>query len=227
MDLLNNQNLENSPVVANNRMNRERNAVGINSYEKDIDLSPVEVISQSFKTKNTFTWLDICCGRGKALIQTAQYVSKHFPSKQIAFTGIDLIDMFDSIPEQCNSVSLHAQSFFNFESVQKYDLITCVHGLHYMGDKLEAIRKACSMLNSEGLFIANFDTKCIKSIEIKNIQQKLSAWFKFNNIEYSSKKHLVKFKGIGTFTMPFQFVGADDKAGPNYTGQEAVDSFYK
>jgi hypothetical protein len=47
MDLLSNQNLESSPVVANNRMNRERNAVGINSYEKDIYPSPVEVISKS------------------------------------------------------------------------------------------------------------------------------------------------------------------------------------
>ncbi len=227
MDLLNNQNLESSPVVANNRMNRERNAVGINSYEKDIYLSPVEFINKSFKTKSTFAWLDICCGRGKALIQTAQYASTHFPSKQITFTGIDLIDMFDPIPEQCNSVSLHAQSFFNFESEQKYDLITCVHGLHYMGDKLEAIRKASSMLNHEGLFIANFDTSCIKSIETDNIQQKLSAWFKSSNIEYTSRKHLITIKGSRTLTVPFQFVGADNKAGSNYTGQEAVDSYYK
>jgi len=208
-------------------MNRERNAAGINSYEKDIYLSPVEVISKSLKTKNTFTWLDICCGRGKALIQTAQHVSKLFPSKQITFTGIDLIDMFDPIPAQCDSVTLHARSFFNFESEQKYDLITCVHGLHYMGDKLEAIRKACSILNSEGLFIANFDTRCIKSTETDNIQQKLSAWFKSNNIEYNSRKHLIKVKNTGTFTIPFQYAGADDKAGPNYTGQEAVDSYYK
>ncbi len=227
MDLLSNQNLESSPVVANNRMNRERNAVGINSYEKDIYLSPVEFINKSFKTQNTFAWLDICCGRGKALIQTAKHVSKHFPLKQIAFTGIDLIDMFDPIPDQCNSVSLHAQSFFNFDTEQKYDLITCVHGLHYMGDKLEAIRKACSMLTSEGLFIANFDTRCIKSNETGNFQQQLSVWFKSINIDYSSRKHLIKFKGTGTFTVPFQFVGADDKAGPNYTGQEAVDSYYK
>ncbi len=227
MNLLNNQNLESSPVVANNRMNRERNAVGINSYEKDIYLSPVEFINKIFKTQSTFAWLDICCGRGKALIQTAQYASKHFPAKQISFTGIDLIDMFDPIPEECNSITMYARSFFNFESEQKYDFITCVHGLHYMGDKLEAIRKASSMLNDEGLFIANFDTKCIRSIEIDNIQQKLSTWFKSGNIEYNSKKHFITVKGSRALTVPFRFVGADDKAGPNYTGQEAVDSYYK
>ncbi|MCR6640438.1 MAG: class I SAM-dependent methyltransferase [Sporocytophaga sp.] len=227
MNLLNNQNLESSPIVANNRMNRERNAVGINSYEKDIYLSPVEFINKSFKTKSTFDWLDICCGRGKALIQTAQYASKHFPSKQISFTGIDLIDMFDPIPEECNSITLYAQSFFNFESEQKYDLITCVHGLHYMGDKLEAIRKASSMLNDEGLFIANFDTKCIKSIEFDNNQQKLLSWFKSGNIEYNSRKRLITVNGSRNLTVPFQFVGADDKAGANYTGHEAVDSYYR
>ena len=40
-NLLNEQALEWSPVVANNTMNRERKATGVNSYEKDIKLNPL------------------------------------------------------------------------------------------------------------------------------------------------------------------------------------------
>jgi len=49
MSLLLNDRLELSPIVANNRMNRERNAVGVNSYERDIWLSPIEFLTERSK----------------------------------------------------------------------------------------------------------------------------------------------------------------------------------
>jgi len=30
-----------------------------------------------------------------------------------------------------------------------------------------------------------------------------------------------------TITLPYGYLGADDQAGPNYTGQAAVDSYYE
>ena len=43
-----------------------------------------------------------------------------------------------------------------------FDLNTCVHGLHYVGDKLALIARATSWLVGEGLFVANLDLANVK-----------------------------------------------------------------
>lgn len=43
--LKNDDELQWSAIVANNSMNRKRKATGINSYQKDIKLNPIEFIS--------------------------------------------------------------------------------------------------------------------------------------------------------------------------------------
>ena len=45
MKLLDDSSLERSSVVANSRMNRERVAVGTNSYEKELGLDPIAVLA--------------------------------------------------------------------------------------------------------------------------------------------------------------------------------------
>jgi hypothetical protein len=37
---------------------------------------------------------------------------------------------------------------------------------------------------------------------------------------------MLLLKGQRTIESPFRFVGADDEAGPNYSGQPAVNSHY-
>ena len=93
MSLLPNDRLEHSPIVANNRMNRERNAVGVNSYERDIWLSPIEFLTGRSEKLTSVGWMDICCGRGRALIQTAQHLKTRFPGRHIRLLGIDLVDI--------------------------------------------------------------------------------------------------------------------------------------
>jgi len=43
---------------------------------------------------------------------------------------------------------------------------------------------------------------------------------------YDSRKHRVSSTG-GRGSLPFAYLGANDKAGPNYTGQPAVHSYYE
>ena len=43
-----------------------------------------------------------------------------------------------------------------------FDLITCVHGLHYVGDKLGLIARAASWLAEDGLFVASLDLANLK-----------------------------------------------------------------
>lgn len=227
MDLLHKQHLESSPIVANNRMNRERNAMGVNSYERDIWLSPQDYLTPIALQKKGVSWLDICCGQAKALIQTAQEMNRDLPNHSFNFTGIDLVDMYAPVPDQISNITLITDSFFDFQTTQHFDLITCVHGLHYLGDKLGAIQKAYSLLKSDGLFVANLDMLNLKHPSQKNFHKVVRAWFQENDLHYNTRKHLLTIKGARSLKVPFTYLGADDKAGPNYTGQEVVDSYYE
>jgi hypothetical protein len=70
-------------------------------------------------------------------------------------------------------------------------LITCVHGLHYIGDKL-ALR---SRLRAAGF-------------------------------AYNPRRHQITCVGRRDVRLPYAYLGADDSAGPGYTGQPAVTSYY-
>jgi hypothetical protein len=72
MPLLNRDALEQSSVVANSAMNRERGCAGGNSYAKELGVNPIEILMPRFKSHERLAWLDLCCGTGKALVEAAQ-----------------------------------------------------------------------------------------------------------------------------------------------------------
>ncbi len=72
MTLLNDGLLERSAVVANCRMNRERNLTGSNGYTKEIGFNPIERLIERSGSGRIASWLDMCCGKGHALIQAAR-----------------------------------------------------------------------------------------------------------------------------------------------------------
>ena len=43
---------------------------------------------------------------------------------------------------------------------------------------------------------------------------------------YDHRRRLVSCRGRRQVRLPYRYLGADDTAGPNYTGQPAVDSYY-
>jgi predicted nucleic acid-binding protein len=45
--------------------------------------------------------------------------------------------------------------------------------------------------------------------------------------DYQARKHLIVCKGRKDFKLNYRYLGADDTAGPNYTGQAAVNSHYE
>ena len=55
-----------------------------------------------------------------------------------------------------------------------FDLITCVHGLHYVGDKLGLIARAASWLAEDGLFVANLDLANLKLADGRAAGRKVS-----------------------------------------------------
>ncbi|MBV8253963.1 MAG: class I SAM-dependent methyltransferase [Chitinophaga sp.] len=214
-----------SPIVANNSMNRKRVAVGVNSYEKDINFNPTVFLDTKLSAQPQVSWLDLCCGEGNALIQYAQTIATKGLQQHISLIGIDLVDAFQSIPPGVNCVTFQTRSLVNISHTSQYDLITCVHGLHYIGDKLNVLRSSLQALHPHGLFTANLDLNNIK-IQGDNNHKYLKQLFKDNQIGYNSRTKILRCEGPRSLHLPISYLGADDKAGPNYSGQHAVDSYY-
>jgi len=226
MNLLPEDKLVWSPVVANSRMNRERNVSGINSYEQEFQFKPQSFLEEKIRESGKASWLDICCGYGKALMQTAEHFQVRDLQEKIKLKGIDLIDNFPNRESIPSCIKFEAKSIMGFSTEDKYDLITCVHGLHYVGDKLRAIQSAVSFLNHSGLFIANLD---LNNILINGTSSRLmmKKLFAQEGFSYNQKTKVLKRSGHTNICFNMKYLGADDTYGPNYTGQDSVTSYYE
>jgi len=225
MMILNNQELEKSSVVANSFMNRDRKGFGVNSYEKEIKMNPLVFIKNRIMKNYEIRWLDICCGKGLALIQIAEAL-KIENADRIFLTGIDLAGEFRPIPCGVNNLKLIESPISEFTSQVPYDLITCVHGMHYIGDKLGMIIKYVKMLKLDGVFLCNIDTNDIFDEKGKKLGRKINSLLRKQGVQYSLPKKLLKCKGLTELVLPVEYIGADDRYGRNYTGQSTVFSYY-
>ena len=99
--------------------------------------------------------------------------------------------------------------------------------MHYIGDKLRLVGRVATWLTSCGRFAANLDLDniCISGGGTAN--RIVAAALRNNGFEYSFRYKLLALNGSREVSLPFEYLGADDQAGPNYTGQPAVNSFYK
>lgn len=214
-----------SPIVVNSRMNRERNASGINSYEKEFKFKPEEYLESKIGDYGKASWLDLCCGQGKALVQTAEYFDKLGQQNLINLKGVDLIDTFLKVDKHITCIQFEAKSLNEWSPDQNYDLITCVHGLHYLGDKLKLIETSIAALKSNGVFIANLDLNNIV-IQGTDTRSYLKTLFKRFGVAYNSRTKVLKQIGYAANKFDLKYLGADDEHGPNYTGQDSVTSYY-
>ena len=102
--------LESSAVIANCRMNRERGILGKNSYTADLFFNPLEFLGQRFSHNRSVAWLDLCCGTGKALIDAADHFRQKGVADRIMIQGVDLVMMFDPVPPKSTPLTLEAAS---------------------------------------------------------------------------------------------------------------------
>lgn len=225
MKLLSERDLIWSPVVANSKMNRERNASGVNSYEQECRCRLEDIIKGFIDKKGRVSWLDLCCGQGKALIQVAGMLAEEGLQDKAVLKGIDLVDPFMPAPAGITCLELKAGSVVDWIPRSKYDLITCIHGLHYVGDKLKVLQRALSALSAKGIFMANLDLNNIHIVDCRS-QSYLKNIFRENHIRYNARSRMLECKGRREINFGVTYTGASDQAGPNYTGQEAVMSCY-
>ena len=208
-------------------MNRERKAIGLNSYEKEIGLDPITLLVDRLHTNDSTSWLDLCCGCGRALIDAAGKLRDRFLAHSITLHGVDLVDMFDDIPPGTTFLQFEAASLHQWQTSKKYDLITCIHGLHYIGDKLSLIERAARWLTDEGMLLANLDLANLRLADGKPLSRRIASRFREYGLVYNSQKHLLSCVGTKSLSLGYRYIGADDRAGPNYSGLEAVNSYYE
>ncbi len=227
MNLLTDDQLERSAVVANCRMNRERGLVGSNGYGKELGLDPLIFLKERVASSRRISWLDLCCGSGKALIEAARIVHDDGFDPRIEIVGIDLVGMFLAPGPGLDGLRLVEASLSTWLPDRTFDLITCVHGLHYVGDKLGLIARAASWLVADGLFVANLDADNLKAPRGVRSSRPFLAALRGHGRDYDRKRKLVICRGHAALDLPLRYLGADDRAGPNYTGQPAVNSYYE
>jgi hypothetical protein len=145
----------------------------------------------------------------------------------IEIVGVDLVGMFHQLGADLTHLRLVEASLRTWRPDYDFDLITCVHGLHYVGDKLGLVARASSWLADDGLLVANLDPKNLKLADGREGGRKIVSDLRRAGINYDGSKRLLVSRGRKLVSFPYQFLGADDNAGPNYTGQPAVDSYYK
>ncbi|MFI0409630.1 class I SAM-dependent methyltransferase [Actinomadura sp. 3N508] len=202
--------LERSPVVANNLMNRERTLA---AYTRELGIDIVAEVGHG-------RWLDLCCGTARALTEA----TTRLPAGT-RIVGVDLVDHFVQAPPPA-SLQLITASVTTWEPDTPSNLITCVHGLHYIGDKLGLLSRAASWLTEDGLLIANFDTRSIRLPNDTPAGRRLTTALRETGFTYDSRRHRISLRGRREIELPYHYLGADDGAGPNYTGQPAVNSIY-
>ena len=224
MELLDDDDLEKSGVVANCQMNRERQLTGSNGYERELRFHPLDFLRAIHATSGTARWLDLCCGSATALIEAAAIIqSENLP---ITIVGVDLVQSSVGIEREYDCLHLVEASLANWQPDGQFDLITCVHGLHYIGDKLGLITRAAGWLTERGRFVANLDLNNVKIRDQQSARRIVSAELRRNGITYSIRTKLVQCEGRRQCAFGLTYLGADDTVGPNYTGQAAVDSYY-
>jgi SAM-dependent methyltransferase len=218
--LLSDAQLESSCVVANCRMNRERQLAGGNGYQRELGLHPLDFLRARPRPAR---WLDLCCGAGRALIEADSLLGAE---DGIAVVGVDLHGLFWST-EHSPRLRLIAASLHAWQTDERFDLITCVHGLHYLGDKIGVVARAASWLRDDGLFVANLDADNLRDEDGGPLGRRGPRLLREAGLEYDPRRHRLACRGNKPIRFPLAYAGADDRAGPNYTGQPAVHSRYR
>jgi SAM-dependent methyltransferase len=104
----------------------------------------------------------------------------------------------------------------------QFELITCVHGLHYLGDKLGILAQYAALLSETGRLVGHLDLNNIQGIERRGLLALLRKY----GWRYDARRHLIEGT-VRSQPLPLRYLGAQDFDAPNFTGQPGVNSFYE
>jgi hypothetical protein len=97
----------------------------------------------------------------------------------------------------------------------------------YVGDKLAVLTRAVRWLTPAGRFVADLDLASIRLADGRPAGRRLTAQLRAAGLGYDARRHRISCTGPRELHLPYTYLGADDHAGANYTGQPAVHSQYQ
>src|SRR5690349_7959152 len=99
--------------------------------------------------------------------------------------------------------------------------------MHYLGDKLAVLGMAASWLTPTGQFVADLDLSSIRLLDGAPAGRRLAARLRVARFTYDPRRRRIRCTGRREVDLPYTYIGADHRAGPNYTGQPAINSYYR
>ena len=226
MTMLRPDELLSSPIVANATMNRGRGFSGVNSYERDLRVSLTDFLAARVRERGHALWYDACCGQGRALMDAAIQFQATDWGRAVQIVGADLVDMFT--PNRAPGVTLIAADVAAFRPDRPADLITCVHGLHYLGDKLGFLESAYATLAPGGLLLGHLDPDNLRGLGVgASVWRQVVRHAAKSGVALDFKGHVLRIARMEApldFGVTFQ--GATVSERPNYTGITVIDSWY-
>ena len=213
-----------SATVANATMNRGRGLSGVNSYQRELRHDIAAYLEARAREYGYAVWYDICCGDGRALVEAGQGFAASGLSVQIV--GVDLVDTFAPAPP--GNVRLVAADFGAFVLDMRADLLTCVHGLHYLGDKLGLLEQSYRQMAPGGLLLAHLDTANVRDADNPApLWPRLMRRLRAAGVGVGFKSHILTLtRSEAALDFGVAYQGATVSAQPNYTGITVIDSWY-
>ena len=224
--MLNADDLLVSPIVANATMNRGRGLSGVNSYGRELRLDIAAFLERRVRERGEAVWVDLCCGEGRALLEAGRQSLVTDWGSSVRIVGVDLVGMFAA--EDAPNVRLIAGDVAAFTPDAPVDLITCVHGLHYLGDTLGVLESAYAMLGRGGVFLGSLDPQNVRGRESgESVWRQAAAFARRAGVAPVLKSHVLRLeRGEGRLDFGLTYEGATVSAKPNYSGITVIDSWY-
>ena len=218
-DALSEEQLEALDVVANCTMNRERELVGANGYGRELGFDPLPWLRARPRPAR---WLDLCCGSARALLIAARTLEEA-GVRDIELIGVDLVGMFHGRHPGVQLIVSPLRSLP--PPAGRCDLISIVHGLHYVGDKLGTLERVTGWLKPDGRLVAQLDLDHVL-VHARKHRRRLLDRLRAAGVRWDPRRHRISIEGPPRAPLGLIFVGAR-RGGPNYTGQPAVRSDYR
>jgi SAM-dependent methyltransferase len=212
-----------SEIIANATMNRGRGLSGVNSYQKELRFDIAKFLQSRVETQGQAVWYDACCGEGRALAEAARQFGETDWGRHVRLIGSDLIDRY--VGDMPARVQWMTGDVTTLSLDVPADLVTCVHGLHYLGDKLGFLENVYEKMAPGGIFLGHLDAA---NVRLPRPWARLLGRLRARGVDIKSgSQRLQMTKSSAPLKFGVTYEGATVSGQPNYTGITVIDSWYR
>ena len=135
-------------------------------------------------------------------------------SDAVELIGVDHVGAFDPAPAGAG-LRLICAPALAWTPTRSFDLITSVHGMHFLGDKLALLSRAAGWLTPTGRFVADLDLSSIRLLDGAPAGRRLTARLRPLGSPTTRGDAALAAPAAARSTCPTP-TPADHRAGPNY-----------